>query len=107
MPAGWFDCNAIPDERKNKIQSDIVLLILRSNDDGKPIWYGKIKDTLVPAAMTRNEFECAFTYLEDMCFIRGRYGSLGDGRCGMCWRINERHIDGVRAEVERKGIKLK
>ena len=102
-----FDCNAIPEERKNKILSDIVLLILRFNDDEKPIWYSKIKDTFVPVSMTRNEFDCMFTYLEDMRWIYRQPGSLGEGRAGFRWYINEIYLPGVRAEIKRKGIEWK
>jgi hypothetical protein len=104
MTATFFDCNSIPEERKNKILSDIVLLILRFNDDKKPIWYGKIKDTLVPVAMTRNEFECMFTFLEDMMWIYRDAGSLGDGRAGFRWYIDEAYVPFIREEIKKKGI---
>jgi hypothetical protein len=107
MTVTYFDCNSISDERKNEIQSHIVLLILKFNDDKEPIWYSKIMKILVPAAMNGNEFECAFTYLEDMRWIYRESGSLGDGHAGFRYYINEIFVDGVRAEIKKKGIDWK
>ena len=107
MPVGCFDCNTITEERKNKILSDIVLLILRFNDDKKPIWYSKIKNTLVPAAMTMNEFECTFNFLEDMTWIYREPGALDEGRAGFRWYIDEVYVPFVREEIKKKGIEWK
>lgn len=107
MTVTFFDCSSIPEDRRNQIRSDIILLILRFNDDKKPIWYSKIRDTLVPAAMTRDEFECTFTFLEDMMWIHREPGSLGKGRAGFRWYIDELYVPFIREGIKKKGIEWK
>lgn len=107
MTVTFFDCKTIPEDRYNKVLSDIVLLILRFNDDKKPIWYGKIRDTLVPSAMTTNEFHCAFNFLEDMGMVYREAGALENGRAGFRYYITEWGLPGIREEIKKKGIEWK
>jgi len=106
MTVTFFDCNSIPVERKGQNMSDIILLILKFNDNKEPIWYGKIRDMLVPSVMSIDEFHCTFNFLEDTDWIYREAGSLGNGRAGFRYYITDWRLPCIRAEIEKQ-MKLK
>ena len=101
-----FDCNKIPKKRYEKMMSDLTLFLLMKQDEDRHPTYSDIKEALVPALMTRDEFECAFDYMDDMGFIYRTAGALDiKGRAGFYWRINGIYIPAIRDEIKKKGIK--
>lgn len=102
MTVTFFDCNSIPEDRRGQNMSYIVLLILKFNDNKEPIWYGKIRDTVVPEKMPMEEFQCAFNFLEDTRWIYREAGSLGNGRGGFRYYITDWRLPGLREEIEKQ-----